>query len=855
MTGPSTTPPIGVVALLFTDIEGSTSLAARLGSQWPRVLSEHHQIVSAAIAAEGGYVDGTEGDAFFATFGDPVAAARAAVAAQRELRAHAWPESVGELRVRMGLHVGFVERGPIGYVGLEVHRAARVGAAAHGGQLLVTGAAREMLGDALTADYLGSFRLKDFPAPVQLYSAVIDGRGSAAFPPPRTFDARPTNLPAGLPSLVGRDEDLEEIRQALLQGGDRVVCLTGRGGSGKTSLALVAGGRLLDDYAGGVWWIDLTQVTDPGRVLDAVARTVGADREVQASSAEAVTGRLSGSGRVLLILDNMEHLSAAGPDVAGLLRALPELQVLATSQVPLRLPGERVIALDALDAESALVLIEEVVSRRGVAFSPNQEEREALGDVVALLDGLPLALELAAARLSLLSPRQLRDRLRSSSDLLKDSTRPERQRSLGATVDWTLGLLDDAPRQLFIRMAVFAGPVELEEVELVTGGDGLDVLEALSTLLDVALVRRVERGDGKIRFALTEALRQIAAAHLDGTPDAERWRVAHAERQLDLLGASVTSTMVAEERAKAALPEGRGALRWAQQVRHPLLDELRVTVGTGLSLSGHLREAAEVLAPLADSPPATARLRSKSYRARGHLASVLGDQDGAVRLLDLALANADDDVAVLEATLLRGLAQLFAGRLEPGLADHREATRLARKLDPVALGTMLVFEAQAMIAVGDLAAAASLLDEGRRVGEPVQSLGMRGIDTMEGDLAMAAGRPADALEPYARSLEGAQESNDPLQILFDLRGMANALGALERDEECLEVLGLADMQAQEVGGKTDMGEHLQGDAPVREALERMGPERTEAARLRGQAVVPGRRVARACELGRAVVRV
>jgi len=841
--------------MLFTDIEGSTALATRLGPAWPSILAEHHRILGEAIAAEHGYVDGTEGDAFFATFSDPGAAARASVAGQRGLRAHDWADEVGEMRVRMGLHVGFVEHGPTGYVGLEVHRAARVGAAAHGGQLILSAAAREMLGDAFPADYLGAFRLKDFPASVQLYCAVIDGRGVAAFPPPRTLDALPTNLPAGLPELVGREHDLEEIRRALTQGRDRMVTLTGQGGSGKTSLALVAGASLLDAHPGGVWWVDLSQVTRADRLLDTVASAIGADRAVEVSALEAVTGRLRGSGMVLVILDNLEHLADAWNDVGRLLGSLPDLHVLCTSRMSLRLPGERVIALDALDGEAALTLIERVVRRRGGTWSPARADQEALLGVVDLLDGLPLALELAAARLALLSPQQLRDRLRTSSDLLKDSSRPERQRSLSATVEWTLGLLEDAPRRLFTRMALFVGPVELDEIELVTGGDGLDVLETLSTLLDVALVRRVERGDGKLRFGLPEALRQIAARQLAAAPDAERWRLAHAERQLDLLRIDVVAaTLPQEEAAKGALPEARGALRWAQSVMNPTATELAARVGSWLAAAGRLRDAAEVLAPLMESPPDTASLRSLVYRSQAPLASLAGDVDEALRLLELALANADDDFGILECVQLRGLAQLFAGRLEPAVADHREATRLARRLTPVALATTLVMEGQAMLAIEDVPAATALLAEARRVGEPVQAAGLRAIDTVEGDLAMATGRPADALEPYARSLEGAQRRDDPLQILFDLRGVANALGALGRDEEAVEVLGLADMQAEDVGGKTDIGEHLQGDAPLRAALGRLGPETAEAARARGQAIVPGRRVARACELGRAVVR-
>lgn len=246
-------PPDGTIALLFTDIEGSTRLAAKLGAAWAGVLADHHALVGGSIVAEGGFVDRTEGDAFFATFADAQAGARAAVGALRALRAHAWGPEVGELRVRMGLHVGRVERLATGYVGLEVHRAARVASAAHGGQLLLTEAVRAAIAGLVPTEPLGVHRLKDFPVPEPLYCAVVDDRGAAGFPPPRTQAVRPTNLPAGVPALVGREHDLERVRAALLVDGERLVTITGRGGAGKTSLALMAAAGMLDEHSGGVW--------------------------------------------------------------------------------------------------------------------------------------------------------------------------------------------------------------------------------------------------------------------------------------------------------------------------------------------------------------------------------------------------------------------------------------------------------------------------------------------------------------------------------------------------------------------------------------------------------------------------
>src|SRR6185312_12563974 len=320
-----------MVAMLFTDIEGSTRLVGRLGSGWPEVLEAHHALVGDAIAAEGGFVDRTEGDAFLAYFVDAAAAARAAVASLRALRAHRWPPVVGELRVRMGLHVGFVERRSTGYVGLEVHRAARVAAAAHGGQLLLTDGARALIGDVIRVEPLGVHRLKDFPSPEPLFCAVVDGRGAAAFPPPQTELLRPTNLPAGTPVLVGREDALERVRRAFALDGERLVSLTGRGGVGKTSLALVAATGLLDEHPGGVWLVRLAAATSPGDVLPAVAAVIGADRDVSASLMDAVVGRLRDRGAALLVLDNLEHLLGAAPVLCSLLDQLPALRILVTS--------------------------------------------------------------------------------------------------------------------------------------------------------------------------------------------------------------------------------------------------------------------------------------------------------------------------------------------------------------------------------------------------------------------------------------------------------------------------------------------------------------------------------------------
>jgi predicted ATPase/class 3 adenylate cyclase len=846
-------PPEGTIALLFTDIEGSTRLATELGPGWAAVLAKHHELVGGAIAAEGGFVDGTEGDAFFAAFEDAGSAARAAAAAMRNLRSYPWPEPVGELRVRMGLHVGRVRRTETGYVGLEVHRAARVAAAAHGGQLLLTGAARELVGEELIAESVGVHRLKDFPAPVMLFCAVIDGRGAAAFPPLRTESVRPTNLPAGRPALVGRDDELAEVLDLIASGGERLVTITGRGGAGKTSLALLAGLQLLNRHPGGVWWVDLTTVGSPDEVAGAIAAVVGAERELEGSVEEALEVRLRHSRATLLVLDNMEHVLAAAGMLCGLLDRLPDLRLLVSSRLPLRVDREQVIALDGLDERSALALIARSAGRRGLRATFSDADGDAVREIVGLLDGLPLALQLAAARLSVLTPGQLRDRLSESIDVLGEATgdRPVRQRSLRAALDSTLSLLVSSSRALFVRMGAFAGPVELKELERVLSGDGVRVLEALADLVDAALVQRVETGDGTVTFGLAEALRQIASKLLDGDPGGEHWRRAHAQAQYELLWAAGTPQLVDRKTylaARSAEREAAAALRWATASHDPLEQPLAAAYAVVLLESGRVREGGAITERLIASPPADAEVHCLALCAHSSYLALVGRLDEARRFADEACGVAPDAKTRCCALIGRGLSNLLGGHTAEAVKDHTQASAVARELhdDPALLAGALVFEAQALGGARLLDEAAARLDEARTVGSPVDANALHGLNTHIADLAIFDGRPAEALEPFARSLEQALADGNLKQVAWDLLGIAEAFAALGHDVESLEVVGMAESQGAEIGAPT-----IPFDYEHLAALEqRIGPARAAELKQRGRATDAADRVARACQLAR-----
>ena len=670
-----------------------------------------------------------------------------------------------------------------------------------------------------------------------------------------TTEIRSTNLSAAPPALVGRDEQVSQACDALSSDSERLVTLTGRGGMGKTSVALLVASKLLDRHPGGVWLVALVNVVEAEEVLPAIASVVGAGRDVESSPRQAIVNRLQERGRTLVVLDNMEHLLGATALIGDLLDALPDLRMLVTSQVPLRLSAELCVALDALDDEACVALIERVGRRRAAGLVLSEVDRGAVLDVVHMLDGLPLALELAAARLALLTPLQLRDRLRESADLLRDdrSDRPERQRSLRATVEWSVNLLDGATRELFVRLGAFAGPVELEDVEAVTGGDGLDVLAGLSALLDAALVRRVESGDGHVRFALPEAVRQIAVARLDASPDGPRWRHAHAVRQHEIVWAarSVFVSRPVFVTAVSADEEIAAALRWARAASDPLAEPIAAARGALLYQTGRVREALATLEPLIERPPQDPVVHAQALWAASRLLAGTGRTDEALVLADRALEVAPDPLNRALALTMRGLAHDFAQDAPAdAVRDSAEASRIARTLDPALLCSVLLFESQARLDAGEIEAAYALAAEAEQIGTAADADSAWRCHTSYGDASLASGRPRDALRHYARSVEEAHNRGDGMQALGDVIGIASALALLDLDEHAMEVAGIAAAMNAELLGDSMASMWQWTEEPILAARARLGPNGTQASQARGRAVPAVQRTGRACELAR-----
>ena len=838
-------PPVGTITLLFTDIEGSTRLAADVGEGWSEVLATHHAVVRGAIERHGGYVDGTEGDAFFATFVDARAAVDAAIDAQRALRATSWPHGVGELRVRMGAHTGYVERHELGYVSIEVHRAARVGAAAAGGQVLVTAATRALLRDDAEIEDLGEHRLKDFPRPERLFNVVYDGCRAADFAPLRTAAARPTNLPEELAPLVGRDVDLDRLH-SLLSDGSRFVTLVGAGGVGKTRLALAVARRLLDDLPSGAFLVPLAPVTDPAGMLPAVARALdlGDDAGDLAAQIEA---RLGGRPS-LLVLDNFEQILPAGPAVAGLLERSAQLRVLVTSQAPLHVRGETIVALDALEPDAAAALFTERARAAAPGWSPGPDDTAAIAAVCERVGRLPLAVELAAARAAVLAPAELLARLEASSDVLRNPARdaPDRHRSLRATFEWSHGLLEPAQQALFRGMGAFAGPVPLDAVEA-AGGDA--AVELLEELMDFSLVRRVESPEHGWRFTMPQALRDFARGKLADSGEEEAVRRRHAEHVLAVAGVARVWFAVPraqQRRVLAVDTELRPALAWAEAHDPELYRKLVAALGLGLLRRGFVGELIAYCERADDRLDPTG-----AWIVNCHAYALL-----MARRLDEAeprLAPAIEYYRACGDARELGLALHTLTWIADTLDEERAIPTARESLALLRSTGDRLLEERGVIALVQVLINQRHMDEATATIEAARdTISAMSTETWWGDISLLGGDPAGALPHYAASLEAAQGAGDGIQVINDSTLVGVALLRAGRLLSGLEVAGAAAALASGAGhGGLSYNSAYRVAETIAEARDTAG-EAGEAAYARGQRLPPAERLPRILSLARGV---
>ena len=606
--------PSGTVTFLFTDIEGSTRLLERLGSAYEGVLDEHRRRIRAAVDAGGGMEFGTEGDAVFAAFGSPSGGLLAAAEAQRLLAEGGWPVDVA-VQVRMGVHTGEVMLSNGDYVGLEVHRAARIAAAAHGGQIIVSSATLALAADRLPAGTslkdLGEHRLKDLTRAERLSQLVVAGL-RADFPRPRTLDTTPNNLPLQLTSFVGRESLLAEAHRLLAT--TRLLTLSGPGGTGKTRLALQVAADVVDRFPEGVFFVPLASVLAPDLVPSAIVAALGLTDGGTALPLDRITAHLRTS-RTLLVLDNFEQVLPAAPTIAAILRMTDSVKILVTSRSVLRISGEHELPVPPLElpdprevATRASLSQYEAVQlfiERGVAARPDfavtNENAPAIAEITARLDGLPLAIELAAARLRLLSPQAILARLGDRLGLLSGGARdlPARQQTLRAAIAWSYDLLDEGERRLFARLSAFAGGWSLDAAEAVCGGAdvAVDVLDGLSSLAEKSLVRPQDDAHGDERFLMLETIHAFAVERFEAGPEAADIRRRHAEFFLGLAERVGTALLGEDRRVKLIALEDdhdnfRAALAWLDtQGDLPSTARLLAALWRFWQMHGHLYEA------------------------------------------------------------------------------------------------------------------------------------------------------------------------------------------------------------------------------------------------------------------------
>jgi predicted ATPase/class 3 adenylate cyclase len=809
--------PTGTVTLLFSDIEGSTRLLERLGDRYVEILAEHQRLLRAAFARFNGREVGTEGDGHFIAFSKASEAVAAAVAAQRALATHPWPDGV-VVRVRMGMHTG--EPIVVGrdYAGLDVHRAARICSAAHGGQVLLSQPTRELLGGDLPSGVglrdLGEHRLKDLSRPQRLFQVVIVGL-SADFPALRTGGARPANLPAQLTSFVGRHREVAAIRRLLERPEVRLLTLSGPGGTGKTRLATQVAGECATSFPAGVCFVGLAEVDDPGLVVATIAQTLGVRETAGQSLLEGLTQHV-GDQRLLLLLDNFEQVLAAAASIVELLTACPQLQVLVTSRAVLHVAGEHVYPVPPLSlpakedgadhdvtASEAMTLFVERARAVNASFSMTDANAPLLAEICRRLDGLPLAIELAAARTRLLPPRAMLARLDRRLQLLVGGGRdlPARQQTLRATIDWSYELLGPGEQTLFARLAVFAGGWAVEAAEAICDGEGgLDVLAGLDALVDKNLLQSREGPDGGARLLMLETIREYALARLIERDEADAMGRRHAEyyagvaeqAEVELVGPQQEAW---HERLDVDIDNFSAALGWS--LAH---QEVRITA----RLAGALMQywlsrgrAGEGLrwmgAALEHRDRLTAPVLARLLFAKAYLLLQMGAHHRqAITLLEESLSlfrEIGDTTRTVWAISVLGHAALRADELDRSLKLREEAVALAREdADRWNLAMAVGNLGISLLAVEEQARARSALEESltlyRAVGEPA------GIAFAHVGLAMLALSEGD--------LEGASS------LLQEAFGLAWQAGALTDAARYLADLALVALQTGEYSRATRM---------------------------------------------------
>jgi predicted ATPase/class 3 adenylate cyclase len=859
--------PTGTLTFLFSDIEGSTRLVQSLGDAFPPLLERHQTLLRRAFEDAGGVEVATEGDSFFVVFRSAPAAVRAAAAAQRALAAEPWPPAAGQVRVRMGLHSGEGTRGGDNYVGVDVHRAARIGAAAHGGEVLLSDTTRALVTGSLPVDLqlrdLGEYRLKDLDRAERLVQLIVEGL-PAEFPPPRTLET-PSNLPPQLTGFIGRQNEAKEV--AALVGQSRLVTLTGPGGTGKTRLALEVAAQLRGQFSGGVYFVDLSLLTDPALIPTSIAAALGV-REVPERS---VLGSLEIHLRdlqLLLVLDNFEQLQAGAPIVGQLLGVALHLTVVVTSREVLHIRGEQeypvqplalpdlasLPPLGALSQYDAVALFIQRAQQVRPDFAVDNQNAPAVAAICVRLDGLPLAIELAAARVKVLTPDAILGRLQKSLSLLTSSSRDlsERQRTLRGAIDWSHDLLDATERVPFRRLGIFVGGCTIERAQAVCDPDGalgVDMLDALSSLVDKSLLRHVTGVDGEPRFGMLETVREYALERLVQSPDWESVRRAH-EDLFSALARQAAQEIMGPGRKEWTdrLDSERDNLRAAlQRLTDDGATEHALEMGAALwrfwQVRGNLAEGRATLEELLARPDAAAPTvgRTRALSALGGLEYWQSDIEAAERAYVEGLAiqrSLDDPGGLAEALYNLGFVRALEGRHAEARALYDEALEISNRMGDrtwiLRLREALAF---LMFHMGEFGTARQLQEENlnafRAGGETFRAAVGIGflsyLEAMEGRYAVARAMQREALGFFRET----GDSHSTVRILVLAAASAVVAGDLEM---AAKLSGAYDVLREPLGDVATPIKTLNLADPAVQARERLGDEAFESAYAAGRAM-------------------
>jgi predicted ATPase/class 3 adenylate cyclase len=915
MANPSISPsgggqrlPSGTVTFLFTDIEGSTRLLQQLGEEFATLLAEHQQLLHEACESHNGSVVGTQGDSFFVAFSSAVDAVNAVVQSQRALADHPWTDGVS-VGVRMGLHTGEAQiSASENYVGIDVHRAARIAAAAHGGQVLISQATCDLVESALpqgvTLRDLGEHRLKDLRQPKHLYQLDITGL-PADFPPIKSLDALLNNLPIQLTSFVGREKELGELKELIES--TRLVTLTGAGGSGKTRLALRVAAEISGHFQNGVFFVALAPINDPRLVASTIAQALGITETAGRSILDNLKDYLQ-SKSLLLLLDNFEQVIAAAALVAELLAACAELKILVTSREGLRISAEReysvpplalpdLTQLPSLESLSQCASVELFILRAQTVkpdFNITDDTAPAVAEICSQLDGLPLAIELAAARIKLLSPSVMLDRLENRLEFLTGGARdlPARQQTLRKAIAWSYDLLDKNEQELFRRLSVFVGGCTMDAVKVAAADDSASasLLDQLGSLLDKSLLQELENIQGEPRFVMLETLREFGLEQLGASGAQEMVRGRHATFFLALAEGAEASLESAEQvqwmdRMKQEHDNLRAALEWSRMAEgaEELCLRLAGALGSFWEMHGHFSEGRERLSAVLSTKFAQGQTASRArllaraaelaYRQSDYPATTLlakesleiyrkiGDKQGIASTL-IKLGNAATERGsyaaasrFLEEALMiwrtqkdkhgtaRALINLGWAALRSGdahLANERleEALALSRELgDARSMGFELSGLGEVALRQGDYARATQLMEESL---ELRKQLGNKwGVGVSLGMLGWVAMRERDwerAIARLGESLEVRQEIGDKGGSAWCLERLAGVAMTQGQAEKAVCLFGAAAALRSSIGSVIDPVDQANYKKNLNSLRAKLGRERYKAAWDEGHAM-------------------